>query len=53
MEIISEIQERETAAIDGDIVTDSEIDYADSIQRAETQFDPCLKALIQKHVISI
>ena len=53
MEIISEIQEREAAATDGDIITDSEIDDADSIQRAETPFDACLKALIQKRVISI
>ena len=53
MDINSEIQEREAAAIDGDIVTDNEIDDADSIQRADIPFDPSLKTLIQKRACYI
>ena len=46
MDINSKIQERKATVIDGDIVTDNEIDDADSIQRAEISFDPSLKALL-------
>ena len=46
MDINSKIQERKATVIDGDIVTDNEIDDADSIQRAEISFNPSLKALL-------
>ena len=46
----SEIRERQAAAINRDIVTESESDDPDRIQRAMTPFDP---SLIQKRCVSM